>query len=422
MSHRKFERPRHGHLGFLPRKRTKHHRGRVRAFPKDDPSKKPHFTAFTGFKAGMTHVMREIKRNKDSILNNKEALEAVTIIETPPMKVVGLVGYINTPKGLRALTTAWSNSIGDEFKRRYYKNWYNSKRKAFTKYVAGFSDAKLQVQLKRIKKYCSTVRAICHNQPKLLNNIGFKKAHVLEIQINGGKLAEKVDFIVKSFEKEITINDVFQTGGLVDVIGVTKGKGFEGVVKRWGPKLLPKKTHRGYRKVGCIGAWHPSRVAWTIARAGQMGYHHRTEVNKRIYHIGKAESKGTRNNAATDADLTEKNITPIGGFPHYGRVTEDYMMIKGCCIGVKKRTLILRQTLNVRTGTKYTESINLKFIDTSSKMGHGRFQTSDEKAKFYGREVATETTAAATKPAQAAPIADKKELAPPKKDGKKQKA
>lgn len=389
MSHRKFERPRRGHLGFLPRKRTRHHRGRIRSFPKDDASKKPHFTAFTGFKAGMTHVMREIKRNKDSILNNKEALEATTIIETPPMKVVGLVGYIDTPKGLRAMSTAWSNTLGDEFKRRFYKNWYSSKKKAFTKYVSSFSDAKLKVQLARIKKYCSVVRAICHNQPKLVKNMDQKKAHVIEVQINGGKIAEKVDFGVKFFEKEVNVSDVFSTGGLIDVIGVTKGKGFQGVTKRWGTKLLPKKTHRGYRKVGCIGAWHPSKVQWTIARAGQLGYHHRTECNKRIYHIGKAESAGTKNNATTEADLTEKNITPMGGFPHYGRVTEDFIMIKGCCVGVKKRTLVLRQSLNVRTGTKYTESINLKFIDTSSKLGHGRFQTADEKARFYGRDTET---------------------------------
>jgi len=375
----------------LPRKRTKHHRGRIRSFPKDDAAKKPHFTAFTGYKAGMTHIIREIKRNKDSILNNKEALEAVTIIETPPMKVVGLVGYINTPKGLRALTTAWSNTLGDEFKRRYYKNWYSSKKKAFTKYVSSFSDAKLKVQLTRIKKYCTVVRAICHNQPKLITNLGIKVAHVVEIQINGGKIAEKVDFGVKFFEKEINVSDVFQTGGLLDVIGVTKGHGFEGVIKRWGPKLLPKKTHRGYRKVGCIGAWHPSRVAWTIARAGQMGYHHRTELSKRIYHMGKAERLGAKNNATTEADLTEKNITPLGGFPHYGRVTEDFIMLKGCCIGVKKRTLVLRQPLAHKTGTKFNESINLKFIDTSSKMGHGRFQTAEEKAKFFGKDITADT-------------------------------
>jgi len=86
MSHRKFEAPRHGSLGYCPRKRTKHHRGRIRSFPRDkvDP-KNPtplHLTAFVGFKAGMTHVVREIER-PGSKLHKKEAVEAVTILETP---------------------------------------------------------------------------------------------------------------------------------------------------------------------------------------------------------------------------------------------------------------------------------------------------------------------------------------------------
>jgi large subunit ribosomal protein L3e len=75
----------------------------------------------------------------------------------------------------------------------------------------------------------------------------------------------------------------------IDVVGVTKGKGFNGVQRRWGVKKLPRKTHRGLRKVGCIGAWHPARVRFTCPRAGQLGYHHRTEVNKKIYRIGKGE-------------------------------------------------------------------------------------------------------------------------------------
>lgn len=54
MSHRKFERPRHGSLGFLPRKRTKHVFGKIKSFPKDDASKPPHFTAFMTYKAGAT--------------------------------------------------------------------------------------------------------------------------------------------------------------------------------------------------------------------------------------------------------------------------------------------------------------------------------------------------------------------------------
>jgi large subunit ribosomal protein L3e len=106
MSHRKFEAPRHGHTGFLPRRRTKNFRGRIRHFPKDDKTKSCHLTAFAGFKAGMTHILREVDRT-GSRNHKKEVVEAVTIIETPPMRVVGVVGYIDTPRGLRALTTVW---------------------------------------------------------------------------------------------------------------------------------------------------------------------------------------------------------------------------------------------------------------------------------------------------------------------------
>lgn len=64
---------------------------------------------------------------------------------------------------------------------------------------------------------------------------------------------------------------------------------FLGVTSRWHTKKLPRKTHKGLRKVACIGAWHPSRVSFTVARAGQKGYHHRTEMNKKIYRIGQGK-------------------------------------------------------------------------------------------------------------------------------------
>merc|ERR1712153_264388 len=118
MSHRKFEKPRSGHLGFLPRKRTRKHRGKIRSFPKDDSTAKPHFTAFAGFKAGMTHTTRDIGRI-GSRLHKKEVVEAVTIIETPPITVVGLVGYIDTPRGLRALTTVWATKLERNTLRRF---------------------------------------------------------------------------------------------------------------------------------------------------------------------------------------------------------------------------------------------------------------------------------------------------------------
>jgi len=179
---------------------------------------------------------------------------------------------------------------------------------------------------------------------------------------------------------------VFAQNETLDVLGVTKGHGFKGVIARWGVRHLQKKSHRGYRKVGCIGAWHPARVAWSVPRAGQSGYFHRTELNKKIYRIGKGARGGAKNNATTDSDVTEKNITPLGGFPHYGAVNDDFILIKGCCVGPKKRFVLLRKSLITTTSRELLEPINLKFIDTSSKLGHGRFQTTEEKNTFYGRK------------------------------------
>jgi len=160
---------------------------------------------------------------------------------------------------------------------------------------------------------------------------------------------------------------------MIDTIGVTRGHGTTGVVKRFGVTRLPRKTHRGLRKVGCIGAWHPASVRWTCARTGQFGYHSRTEINKKIYRVGAGAINGVKNNATTEADVNEKNITPLGGFPHYGVVNHDFLMLKGCVMGTRKRPIILRKSLLTLTHTAATEKIEVKFIDTSSKIGHGKY-------------------------------------------------
>merc|ERR1719313_1898591 len=206
MSHRKFEHPRHGSLGFHPRKRTKHVHGKIKSFPKDDPSQQPHFTAFMGYKAGMTHIVRDVDK-PGSKIHKKEAAEAVTIIECAPMMCVGLVGYVQTVNGLRAQTTVWAGHLSDELRRRFYKNWYRAKKKAFSKYSKQFyaEDKSMSVKIKQ------------------------KKAHVAEIQVNGGSVAEKVDFVVKMFEQPVPVSSVFSENEMIDTIGVTKGRGFEGV-------------------------------------------------------------------------------------------------------------------------------------------------------------------------------------------------
>lgn len=382
MSHRKFEAPRHGNLGFLPKKRTKRHAGRIRSFPRDNSSEAPHLTAFRGYKAGMTHVVRGVDR-PGALMHKKEVVDAVTVIETPPMVVVGVVGYVETPNGLRTLTTVFAEHLSDEFKRRVYKNWYNSKKKAYTKYAAKYQKdggKDIEHELERIKKFCTIVRVIAHTQVSKLN-LRLKKAHIMEIQVNGGDASAKVDFAKGLFEKEVSVDSIFGQDELLDVIGVTKGKGYEGVTTRWGVSRLPRKTHRGLRKVACIGSWHPARVSTTVPRAGQNGYFHRTELNKKVYRIGKA---GDEASCQTDTDLTKKSITPMGGFVHYGEIRNDWIMLKGAVVGVKKRPLVLRKSLLKHSSRKALEKIDLKFIDTSSKMGHGRFQTAEEKKKFLG--------------------------------------
>merc|ERR1712193_566253 len=174
MSHRKFEAPRHGSLGFLPRKRCKRQHGKIKSFPKDDVSQPCHITGFVGFKAGMTHIVREVDR-VGSKCHKKEVVEAVTIVETP--------------RGLRQLTSVWAEHLSEECRRRFYKNWYKSKRKAFSKASKKWTDEdgkkSIERDLEKIKKYCKVVRVLVHTQQKLIR-LKQKKAHIMELQINGG--------------------------------------------------------------------------------------------------------------------------------------------------------------------------------------------------------------------------------------------
>merc|ERR1711977_75483 len=325
MSHRKFEAPRHGSLAFLPRKRAARHRGKVKSFPKDDPKKPVHLTATMGYKAGMTTIVRDLDR-PGAKSHKKEVVEAVTVIETPPVIVVGLVGYIETPRGLRSLTTVWAEHLSDEVKRRFYKNWYRSKKKAFTKYAKKHSESSgssITHELERIKKYCTVVRVLAHTQIRK-TPLKQKKAHLMEIQVNGGSIADKVEFGNGLFEKPVEISSIFEQDEMIDVIAVTKGHGFSGVTSRWGTKKLPRKTHKGLRKGADEG------------------------------------------NAATEFDVSKKQITPMGGFVRYGEVKNDFVTLKGSVPGVKKRVMTLRKSMFVHTSRKALEKVDLKWIDTSS--------------------------------------------------------
>ena len=103
-------------------------------------------------------------------MHKREIVEAVTVIETLPMTVVSLVGYIETPRGLRNLTTVWASHLSDKPKRRFYKNWYCSKKKAFTRYAKKHAEdggKSVARELERIRKYCTIVPCPCaHSNPQ----------------------------------------------------------------------------------------------------------------------------------------------------------------------------------------------------------------------------------------------------------------
>ena len=139
----------------------------MKAFPKDDPNKPCKLTAFLGYKAGMTHIVRDVEK-PGSKLHKKETCKDVTIVETPPIVIVGVVGYMKTPHGLRSLNTLWAQHLSEEVRRRFYKNWCKSKKKAFTKYSkqCESEDGKksIQSQLEKMKKYATVIRVLAHTQ------------------------------------------------------------------------------------------------------------------------------------------------------------------------------------------------------------------------------------------------------------------
>ncbi|CAK9147340.1 unnamed protein product [Ilex paraguariensis] len=76
-----------------------------------------------------------------------------------------------------------------------------------------------------------------------------EEGHLMEIQVNGGDAAKKVDYANSVFKKQIPVDAIFQKDEMIDIIGVTKGNGHEGVVTCWHVTRLPRKIHRGLCKV-----------------------------------------------------------------------------------------------------------------------------------------------------------------------------
>jgi large subunit ribosomal protein L3 len=309
MGHRKKHAPKRGSLAYLPRGRAAREVGKIRFWPSVEQG--PALLGFAGYKAGMTHVfMIEDKQGTPDF--GKEIVHPATILDAPPIQVCAIRAYTKNEYGLQTFAEAWMKKPTKDLSRTLTLPKNSDPNQGLKK---------IEEKLDRITEF----RLLTITQPKLVS-VPKKKMDMMEIKIDGGSIEELFEYAKKLLGKTISITEVFKEGQFIDVVSVTKGKGFQGPVKRWGIKILPRKSRKTKRGVAAIGPWKPPRVLYTVPRAGQMGYHQRTEYNKRILKIGSDGSE----------------VSPKGGFSRYGFVRGTYILLDGSLPGPAKRLIRLR--------------------------------------------------------------------------------
>ncbi len=310
--------PRRGSLQFWPRVRAKRLYPRIRSF-KPVNNIKP--LEFACYKAGMTHV-QYLDTDKNSPTKNQIISKAVTVLEAPSLLVLALRFYKKSPYGLSVVGEFW-HDVPDFVKRKYPKG------KMEKNYEGDFDD----------------VRLIVSTQPHKIN---LKKTpEIFEIHLGGDDKEKKLEYAKSLLGKEISVKDVFSEGEYVDVTAITKGKGFQGPVKRFGIKIQGRKDKQHHRHVGSVGQERPGKIRWTVPRPGQMGLHQRTEYKKRIIKIG-------------DDGLEFK-----GGLIGYGNIKKDYILIEGSVPGSKKRLVFLRVSMRPVA----PKPVSISYISKESKQG-----------------------------------------------------
>ena len=307
-------RPRRGSMAFRPRKRAE---SQVPEVNWCDVAEK-RVLGFAGYKVGMSHAA--YVDESDSPTKGQEITSSVTVLEAPQMFVYGMRCYDGT------------RSLGDILAQ----DEKILKRLGIKKHNIR------QINESEVKE----VRLLVFAQP---DKTGFGKKHIerMELGIGGKDTKEKLEYAKTFIGKELKASDVFKSGEYVDAVAITKGKGWQGPVKRFGVSMQRPKSTGKRRHVGTLGQWHPAYILYTAPRAGQMGYHKRTELNKQVLKIG--------------SNVDE--INPKGGFMGYGFVKNDYIILKGSVPGPAKRLIRLRQAVRAKPG----KELNITYFSTDSK-------------------------------------------------------
>ncbi len=330
-------RPRRGSIAYSPRVRARSEIPRVRAWP---VQKQPKLLGFAGYKAGMTHVVMT-DDVPNSLTSGMEISVPVTILEAPPMKVAGIRVYNNSTYGAHAIAEAWTTEFDKELNRAMIVPGKHDLPAALAKIDQLIKDG-----------IAKDLRVIMYTLPEKVTGIPRKKPEIMENNIGGTDIKARFEYAKTLLGKSINISDVFNNGDIIDVLAITTGKGLQGPVKRWGIQLQKSKHSRAgsVREIGTLGAWHPSHVSWRVPQLGQMGYHQRTEFNKRVMQIGK----------------DGKTVTPEGGFLNYGIVRNDFVIIKGSVPGPAKRLVRMRPAIRLK---KQLPAPEPTYISIESKQG-----------------------------------------------------
>ena len=294
--------PRHGSMQFWPRKRAKRIYPRTRSWPVVSGTK---LLGFAGYKTGMTQI--NIRDNTNSMTKGQIISVQATVIECPPLKPLSLRFYQQTDYGFKVMSEVpATQQMEKELSRRI-----NLKKKTGKTIPENFDRVALQV----------------YTQPSLTSIK--KKPEVFEIEIAN----PTQDFLKNVLEKDVQIKDIFKEGQFIDVQSVSKGKGFQGPVKRFGVNLRKKKSEKTKRGPGSLGPWKQQQhTMYRIAHAGQMGFHTRTDYNKLLLKV-----------SSKPAEINSKS-----GFNGYGFVKTDYILLKGSIPGSRKRLIRLREPVRSR--------------------------------------------------------------------------
>ncbi len=329
-------RPRAGSLAYYPKVRAKGIVPKYQSWPAYNGQ--PMLQGFAGYKAGMTHVIM-IDDRKKSPTEGKEVMVPVTVIEIPAMVVAAIRVYIKDTYGKHPLTEVWAENL-EALSGRITKAKAKNAAKATEKINAAIDDV-------------VEVMVLMYTKPTEITGIPKKVPDLMEIRVAGGSAQERFDYALSLLGADVDMNSLLSEGQFADITGITKGKGFQGAVKRFGITLRKRKHARTKkeRHIGTLGPWTPHHVRWQVPMPGQMGFQQRTEFNKRIIKIGE------------NAD----EINPAGGFLHYGLVRNNYVLIKGSIPGPAKRLVRIRSA--TRMGEQKVQAPVVEYVSLQSKQG-----------------------------------------------------